>query len=266
MIRTLVCLSLVWASVLSAAQGVILKQTAEDLQDNKTTTATSYVEPDRVAIHSNAGGRQMTMVYLADANTMRMIDHSNKTVREMSGEDLEKAMGQVNEAMAKLQEQMKNMPPQQREMMEKMMGDRMKALTGGGAETPVFKRGDGGAEIGGRSCDWYEGYRGETLFSMVCAAEWGSLDLRASDFAVFQKMAELMTKLAPGIADLARTGSANWQEQKMFPGFPLEQTIYMDGKPRTKSTLESVERGAIDDAVFEAPNDYKVEKGIPGVR
>jgi hypothetical protein len=252
--------------VQSAAQGVVLKQTAEDLQNNKTTATTSYVEPDRVAVNTTAGDRQMTMVYLADANTMRMIDHSNKTVREMSGEDLEKMMGQVNEAMAKMREQMKNMPPQQREMMEKMMGDRMKSMMGGAPEKPVFKRGDGGAEIGGRSCDWYEGYRGEALFSMVCAAEWDSLGLQASDFAVFQKMAELMTKMAPGIADLARTGTANWQEQKMFPGFPLEQTIYMDGKPRTKSTLESVERGEIDGAVFEAPSNYKVEKGVPGVR
>jgi hypothetical protein len=139
----------------------------------------------------------------------------------------------------------------------------MKQAMGGANEKPVYKRGDGSAEIGGRSCDWYEGYRGEQLFAMLCAAQWSSFDLSPSDFAVFEKMASFLTKLAPQMADMARVGGDDWQEQQMFPGVPVEQTTYMGGKPHTKTTMESLERGSIDDSVYEAPEGYKVEKGLP---
>ena len=266
MVRTLLILSLASAAALGAGQGVIMKQSTEDMKSGRKSVNTSYVEANRVAIETNDGARDMTMVYLADGNLIRMIDHSKKTVQEISGAELEKMMGQVNEAMAKMQEQMKNMPPQQRAMMEKMMGGRMKQAMGGVAEKPVYKRGDGSTQVGGHACDWYEGYRGDKMFAMLCAADWSEFDLRASDFAVFRKMADFLTKLAPGMADMARVGADDWQEQNMFPGVPVEQTIYLNGRPASKNTLEGVERGAIEDAVFQAPAGYKVRKGLPKQR
>lgn len=265
MMRILLCFCLSFG-VLCADQGVILKQSAEDLSSNKTTSTTAYIEAERVAMNSSVDGKQMGFVYLADGNMMKMIDHSNKTVREMSGEDLEKMMTQVNEAMAKMQEQMKNMPPQQRAMMEKMMGGRMKEMMGAATVKPVYKRADGSAEIAGHSCDWYDGFREEKLFSTLCAADWSSFDLQASDFAVLQKMASFMAKLVPSFAGQAVIGSEDWEQEQTFPGVPVEQTIYMGGKPHTRTTLESVERAAIDASVFESPAGYKVEKGVPKMR
>ncbi len=267
MMRIFVSLMLLSVGALSAGEGVILKQTSEDLGNNTKSVNTSFVEQNRVAVQSNQDGKESTFVYLADGNLLRMIDHSKKTVREISGDELEKMMGQANEAMAKMQEQMKNMPAQQRAMMEKMMGDRMKeAMGAASAAAPVYKRGDGSTEIGGYACDWYDGYREEKLFSTVCAANWGALDLRASDFAVFEKMAKFLTKLAPNMADMARVGGEDWEQRQLFPGVPMEQTIYINGKPHTRSTMESLTRGPIDDTVFEAPPGYKKEKGMPAQR
>ncbi|MEZ5397307.1 MAG: hypothetical protein R2724_31645 [Bryobacterales bacterium] len=158
---------------LSAGQGIILKQSSEDLGSNKTTSTTSYIESDRVATSSTVDGKQMGFIYLADGNMMKMIDHSKKTVREMSGEDLEKMMGQVNEAMAKMQEQMKNMPPQQRAMMEKMMGGRMKEMMGSAAAKPVYKRAEGSAEIGGHPATGTTGSE-TTSSSRSCAPPVGT--------------------------------------------------------------------------------------------
>jgi hypothetical protein len=66
------------------------------------------------------------------------------------------------------------------------------------------------------------------------------------------------------MADMARVGGENWQEREMFPGVPVEQAFYRDGKPYMRSTMESLERGPIDAQVFEAPADYRVQKGMPG--
>ncbi|MEZ5397306.1 MAG: hypothetical protein R2724_31640 [Bryobacterales bacterium] len=75
-----------------------------------------------------------------------------------------------------------------------------------------------------------------------------------------------MTKLVPAFAGQAVIGSDDWEQEQTFPGVPLEQTIYIGGKPHTRTTMESVERGAIDDSVFETPAGYKVEKGVPKMR
>ncbi len=266
MVRTIALIPLACAAALHAGQGLILEQSTEDMRSGKKTSSTSYIEQNRVAVEANSDGRQMTMVFLADDNTIRMIDHDKKTVQEISGDDIEKMMSQLNEAKAKMEAQMKNMPPQQRAMMEKMMSGRMQQMMGGVSEKPTYKRGDGSAEIGGRSCDWYEGYRGEKMFSMVCAADWSSFELRASDFAVFTKMTEFLAQLAPNVADTARVGAEDWQERQSFPGVPLEQTIFSNGKPKSKSTFERMERGAIDDSLFAVPDGYRVRKGMPGGR
>ncbi len=196
-----------------------------------------------------------------------MINHSDQSYREMTEEEIERLMSGVNEQLAKFQEQMKNMSPQQRAMMEKVMGGRMAqmgGLPGARIEPVTYRRGDGSAEIGGRPCDWYDGYRREQMVSQVCAADWSTFDLKPSDFAVFRRLAEFMTKLAPQMADQIKFGAEDWEARGGFPGIPLEQKTFENGKAVQVSTLESVDRQMIDESVYAAPTDYKLQKGLGG--
>lgn len=268
MVRSfLTLLFLAAASLGVAAEGVIIVQKQENLKSGTENDMTLYMGEERVAADMAPDGKRMGFAYLGDQGLMRMVQHDQKIYREMTEADVKKIADTMNDAMAKLQEQMKNMPPQQRAMMEKMMGGRMKEMQAAAQKTDptVYKRGDGSAEMAGRSCDWYEGYKGETMVSLVCAADWKEFDATAQDFAVFRKMADFFGKLVPNQSDQIAIGSEDWEERGMFPGVPLETTIFSDGKPIYRTTLKDYRRGEIPSDAFEAPEGYKKMKGFqPG--
>jgi hypothetical protein len=271
MVRNLIPLLFLAISPLAAGEGVIVIQKQDDLDSGSSSTQKLYIESDTVAIHSEGGDGRMGFVYFADSGLLRMIDHGNRTYREMTEQQIEQLMGGVQDQMAKVREQMaeqlKNMTPEQRAMMEKMLGGGAAQVGAAPAvphvEKTAFRRGDGSAEIGGRSCDWYEGYRSENLVSMVCAADWSTFDLRPSDFTVFQRLAGFLSRLAPQMGDQLNFGAEDWAERESFPGVPLEQKTFRGGKPAAVSTMESAERGqAIDPAVYEPPAGYQKQAGL----
>ena len=258
---------LLLAPALSAGEGVALVQKLDDLRGGARSEALLYVEQDKVAVESSSSGRRATFVYLADEGLLRIIDHEGKTVREITEREMEQVMGGVQEQMAKMREQMesrmKDMSPQQRQMMEKMLsGPAAQAGALAATEKIQYRRGDGSSEIGGRACDWYEGYRGDELAAQVCSADYASLDLRPSDFAVFQRLAALMSKMAPQLVDQMRFGAEDWEQRGGFPGIPLEQRHFENGQAVNQMTLESVERRSIDNAAYAAPPGYKLTKGV----
>ena len=64
---------------------------------------------------------------------MRLIDDDGKTYNEMTKADVDRMGGQMDGAMAQMQEQMKSMPPEQRARMEALMKGR------GGGQAPVWR-------------------------------------------------------------------------------------------------------------------------------
>ncbi len=267
MVRNLIPVLALAVAPVFAGQGVVVVQKQEDLQSGSSATQTMHVEQDKVAFETVDGSRRVGFVYLAGSGVIRMINHSDKTYREMTEKEIEQLMGGVNEQLARLQEQMKNMSPKQREMMEKMMGGRMAklgAMPGAQIEPVTFRRGDGSTEIGGRPCDWYDGYRREQMVSQVCTTDWSTFDLKPADFAVFRRLADFMTKLAPQMADQIKFGAEDWEARGGFPGVPLEQKTYEGGKAVQVSTLESVTRRLIEDSTYAPPTDYTRQQGFRG--
>ncbi|MBI1353515.1 MAG: hypothetical protein GC160_04155 [Acidobacteria bacterium] len=258
---------LILASTAFAGEGVVMVQKHENLRDNSTSTIRLYVESDKVAVNTDAGARRTTFAYLADEGLLRIIDHEKKTVREMTEQEMEQMMAGVQEQMTKMraqmEEQMKGMSPQQRAMMEKMLGSKMAQLPGPPTgEKTEYRRAGGSAEISGHACDWYEGYRGGQMAAKVCAADFSALDLRPSDFAVFRRLAEFLTKLAPQMADQMRFGTEDWRERGGFPGVPMQQQMFDDGKEIAQTTLESADRESIDSVVYDAPAGYERSRGL----
>jgi len=60
------------------------------------------------------------------------IDKKEVTYTEMKFSDVEEGMNQAKESMKQMQEQMKNMSPEERKMMEQMMGSKMAKMMGAG--------------------------------------------------------------------------------------------------------------------------------------
>lgn len=239
--------------------GVEMESVNEALSSGKTTNQTVRVDNDRMMVDIHGERGHQTILFLGGAQLFRMIDHEKKSYREMTQQDMEQMGAQLNEAMAKMQEQLKNMPPAQREMMEKMMKGRMPQMMGQGAAKTVYTAA-GSGRVGQWDCAKYDGTRDGEKVSEVCAVGFGEFGFQPSDFAVMRKMAEFFTKIMPpGMKDAFTVGAEDWQKEQGFPGVPVLRTTFSHGKAEHRTTVKSVARADFDDALFEVPAGYKKE-------
>ena len=134
-----------------------------------------------------------------------------KTYTEMTKADLDRVSGQMAGAMAQMQEQMKNMPPEARKRMEAtMQGRGMPGGAGVAARTEYKKVGTD--KVGKWTCDKYEGTRDGEKVAELCTVAPATLGFTPADFEVTRQMADFFSKLVPQGADqMFRIGSTDGQ-------------------------------------------------------
>jgi hypothetical protein len=186
---------------------------------------------------------------------MRLINSSNRTYTEITQRELQ----QMGGMMAQMQEQLKNLPQEQRKMMEEMMKGRggMPGMPGmpGPAPAPITYKRTGASKAGQWACTTYDGFRGADKVTEVCAAEGSALGLTASDFRIVQQLAYFLRSIAPQQIDqLALYGTG---ENQGYSGFPVRRVVFRNGKPESTSELVELRREAIPASAFAVPDGYK---------
>ncbi len=261
--RLLICSSLLllWLQALTA--GVLMVNTQESFQGSQQPTTTKLrVEGDRVRIEMEGTGRNDVIIFRGDRQVLWMIDNKAKAYREMTKADVDRIGGQVNEMMAKMQEQLKNMPPQQRQMVEKMMKSRMGGMAGGAQPAKTeYTKVAGGQEINQWTCDKYEGIREGQKQREVWTTAPDQLGLEMSDFKVMQQMGEFFKGFSQfGREAPFRVGSEAAEQEGDYSGVPVRQIFYQGGRPISKTEIKEVRREDFDASLFEVPEGYKKQK------
>jgi hypothetical protein len=111
------------ATPLIAADGVLVVQ--------KTTTGTNVrtsqiqIEKTRMRAEVEGPNGLQVMIFDGTKEVLWAINTERKTYTEMTKADVDQMAGQMNAAMSQMQAQMAQMPPAQREQMERMMAGRM---------------------------------------------------------------------------------------------------------------------------------------------
>ena len=164
------------AAAAEAADGILIAQKMTSATGTVTTHQIE-IEKTRMRAESEAAGRKMKMIFDGTAQVMRTIDDDAKSYTEMSKADMEKMSAQMSGAMAQMQEQMKNMPPEARKRMEAAMQGR--GVPGGAAAAPTEYKKVGTDKVGKWTCDKYEGTRGGEKVSELCTVRAGDARLHA---------------------------------------------------------------------------------------
>jgi hypothetical protein len=261
-VKTLTALALVLAGSTAHAQGVTLVM--RDTVNGTATTNQMYMDPTHVRVETQTNNERMAFVYDGPAKVIRIVNYTRKSYQEIDQAQMQGMGTQLNAAMAKMQEQMKNLPPEQRKMMEDMMKGRggMPGMPGAGAPAapPTYKH-VGADRVGQWSCAKYEGYRGAEKVSEICAVDPKAVDLTPADFAAVKQLSEFMATLIPQAAEqMAVNGT---MAEHGFNGLPIRRVSLTNGQPVFTSELESVRRGAIPASSFLAPDGFRREAG-PG--
>ena len=233
-----------------SAQGPGITIVQQETRDGKTTT--TQMQMDKMHMRAEAGGTTV-MVFDGEAQVMRVIQMDRKTYTEMSKAQME----EMSQKMAQAMEQLKNLPPEQRAMMEKMMARGGRAMAGMSAPAPISYRASGADTVGKWSCTKYVGMRGQEKVAELCTVDPTALGLAVSDFDVMKHFAEFMKSLVPQMAEqISVIGS---EANQGYSGFPVRRTTFASGQTQSVSELKEIARGAIPATAWQAPAGFKRE-------
>src|SRR5262249_19618962 len=146
-----------------------------------------------------------------------------KTYSEITKDDVDRLSNQMSDAMAKMQEQLKSLPPEQRAQIEQMMkgaGRGMASMAGSAATKTEYKK-NGTDKVGKWTCDKYDGFQGADKTVELCTVQPQALGFSMADFEVAQQLQAFFSKLMPQGADnMFRIGKL---EEQGFSGIPVRR-------------------------------------------
>src|SRR5881394_1673859 len=119
----------------SAFAGVHIENTTRDIKTKapQGSIQTMLVQNGMMRMNHANGA------VILKGSSLIMVDDKRQQYREMTKEDMKKMAAQAGAAMKRMQEQMKNMKPEQRAMMEKMMGNKIPGGMGGSDKPDVWE-------------------------------------------------------------------------------------------------------------------------------
>jgi hypothetical protein len=183
-------------------------------------------------------------IFRLDKEMMYLIDIEKKEYSEMTFAEMEayakKANKKLEGKMAEMNEQLKNMPPEQRKAMEQMMGS--VGMGGQNATIDVIKTAEK-KTISGYACIKYAMKEGGkeigSMWTTTGVPDFSSMQKDMKEFGL--RMAAQMPKAGEMIAAM-----------KKVEGFPVQTTI-----AGITTIVTKIEKKAVAASEFEVPVDYK---------
>ena len=241
-----------------AADGVLLVQQVNN--GSGPTTAQVQLEKTRMRADTvGPMGEKMTVIFDANRQVLWMVNYDMKSYTEMTKADVDRLGGQVNAAMAQLEEQLKNMPPAQRAQVEAMMRGRG---IGPGAARPARPqyRKTGTDMVGRWACDKYDGFQNDQKVSELCTVDPKVLNLTTADLDVSLQLATFFEAVMPQNAGaLFRLGSS----EQGFSGVPVRSVNTVGGR-QVVTELKEATRQNFADSTFAVPTGFQKQQ-MPGM-
>jgi hypothetical protein len=238
---TLIAAFVLTAARLGAADGVLI---VEKHTGSNGTMETSQIQIEKTKMRAERGigGRPQVVVFDSDAQVIRMIDPERKTYREMTKADVDRIGSQMSGAMAQMQEQMKSLPPEQRERMEATM--RGRGI--GAAVVKTEYRRNGTDKVGKWTCDKYDGYKKDEKVSEICTVAPATLGLTPADFEITKQAAQFFQKLNPQTGD-QQIFSIGGPDQG-FSGIPVRSIVTAGQRQITTEVTEVTRKSFASDS------------------
>ena len=240
------------AAATPAFAGTLIVGTYTGTRTPKGRTVEFRIQDGRGKITGSDG---QSIYYDHAKRTAYIVDLEKKTSFELN-ETRAKQMGaQLAEAQRQMEAKLKELPPEKRAMVEKMMKEQGGGLpASGGQRAPLQFTAAGAGTIGAWSCDRWRA-RGDGRDVEVCAAEPDALGIPAADVAVFEGFLDLSESMAGA--------AGGGLSERGFPGLPLERAESRGGTVTDRFTIERIESQAMSAAELRVPAGLK-DVGPPG--
>ena len=207
------------------------------------TTQRVYYKNGKMKIEDQDNGE--IVIIRLDKEVTWMINKEKGIYTEMRMDEMRAQMAKADEAMQKMQEQFKNMPPEQRKMMEKMMGDKLKSMGSGDGLKISVKKTDERKKINGFNC-----------FKVIYyAGDQPVMDIWMTDkYQLGAEFAKTYAQLGLLKGDLS-------EATQNMKGFPIRSETQMDvgmgKKVESTTNVTKIVPTSVSDSEFELPKGLK---------
>ena len=192
-------------------------------------------------------------LYDGTRGTMILVDDGRKEYMEMTPESMrrqrERMQAQLGPMMEQLKKQMKNMPAEQRRMIEQKMSGMMKD---GGPSIDFTTKAAGSGRVNGIPCKRLAVLRDGKTVHELCLASPADAKIPAEDYKTMQKMFETMRKMASAVSTASMPLGGD------IEGVPVEMKNSVDGSVHT---LKQISTDTLPASLFALPPYKKVSLG-----
>lgn len=227
--------------------------------------ASMYATADQLAMVWQPGAdakRGSHIIFHAGRQTMWIIDDADKSYLAMDKATVDQMGQQMNEAMTRMKAVLDQMPPEQRKMMEKQMGQMMGAGDGKPSELKITRAAES-RTVSGLPCTRYDAALDGTVNSHLWVTPYERAKLRKEDMAVFVKMADFFKSMTSQFSKYMKAQDNPFMASDQIDGVPiLTQQVDRDGKVTQETLIETISHDAAPPGVFEVPKGYK-QKDLP---
>ncbi len=217
----------------------------------------------KMGIASGSRGSKGEMIYHGNRHEMVVVDHDDKSYMVIDKATIAMLGGQVNQAMSQMQEALKNVPEDQRAMVEKMMKERGMPQQQGQLKRSKsnIRRTSERANQSGYPCVKYEVLRDGRKISEMWITDWDNLEGGNEAADAFKDMADFFSefrdKMQINAGGQATDDNVFVEYLDELDGFPVKTNEFDGGSLESESTLQSAQRRTLDPAEFEPPSGYK---------
>jgi hypothetical protein len=239
----------------SAMAGVKIETITRDINTQVAKGATTVIQVQDGAVRTTTTDGALIL----RGGVMTFIDDKRKSYSEMDKATMDGHAKRANAAMSQMQERLKNMTPEQRAQMEKMMGGM--AMPGAGGKTPVFDAKNTGKTdtVEGRKCTTWHLLQDGKVIDEMCVVPFSSLPGKEDMQKSFKELAETFA----GIANAVPGAKEQAKVRNSIDGYPVRSRAYVNGKPQgIESVLKSWTETTIPASAFTVPAGYK-KKDLP---
>jgi len=253
-----------------ASAGVVLEMETQDHRLNESGTVLAVVDAKDLKMTITSGGDQEKndMIFRGERREMVVVDHDDKSYMVIDEAMIESIVDQMSGYEAQMREALKDVPPEQRAMVEQMMKGRMPAPAKSPARSKVEFRNTGERDTkNGYPSVKYEATTDGRKTLEYWVTDWNNVDGGADAVEAFQAMAGFLKQMLDSMPSFGVDEGADdnpFEHMNEMDGFPVLTYEYAsDGSIASESSLRSSTRRVVDPAEFEPPAAYKRREMMP---
>lgn len=276
MLRISCAVILVLACVSPVTAGVLFEIETKDHQQNPPQTSTTRVAVEGRQLTMDitpgkSGQRGGAMLFRGDRREMVVIDHDSKSYFVMDAGSIKQLAGQLNQAIGQMQDALKNVPEEQRALVEQAMKGRMPAQQPAQKSPLDVRRLNQTAEVYGYPCQLYEVRRDGRKIRDLWVTDWRNIAGGRELAPVFADMGEFQQELLDALPKMgSQSGGMDdnpFTTMKQIGGFPVASRDYAeDGTVKSETALRDAKSQRLSPAAFEPPAGYRRQEMFGGNR